>query len=175
MLNAGHGALHGTASSLLRRHGWLTAPETTFSVYGERGAIDILAFHPPTGSLLVIELKTDLVDISGLLAAVDRYRRLAPQLAARLGWEVSSVSCWVIFRDTATNRRRVSAHAGVLRSAFPADGNALRSWLAKPGGSVAGLSFIAIGDASALRIGVLVSGSGTNLQAILDTDRKSVV
>lgn len=147
MLNAGHGALHAGAAELLRRHAWLTAPETTFSVYGERGSIDILAFHPPSGSLLVIELKTDLVDVSGLLAAVDRYRRLAPQLAARLGWQVRSVSCWVIFRDTATNRRRVAAHAGVLRSAFPVDGNEMRSWLARPEGQVAGLSFIAIGAA----------------------------
>ncbi|MEO8511689.1 MAG: helix-turn-helix transcriptional regulator [Chloroflexota bacterium] len=145
MLNAGHGALHTGVAELLRRHAWLSAAETTFSVYGERGSIDILAFHPPTGSLLVIELKTELVDVSGLLAAVDRYRRLAPELATRQGWQVQSVSCWVIFRDTATNRRRVAAHAGVLRSTFHADGNEMRSWLARPKGRVAGLSFVAIG------------------------------
>jgi transcriptional regulator with XRE-family HTH domain len=144
MLNSGHGAMHASAASMLRQHAWLTAPETTFSIYGERGAIDILAFHPPTGSLLVIELKTDLVDVSGLLGAVDRYRRLAPQLAARLGWQVKTVSAWVIFRDSATNRRRVAAHAGVLRTAFPADGNQMRSWLARPSGAVAGLSFMAV-------------------------------
>jgi HTH-type transcriptional regulator/antitoxin HipB len=154
MLNAGHAAMDTSAAELLGRLRWLTAPETTFSVYGERGSIDILAFHAPTGSLLVIELKTDLVDLSGLLTAVDRYRRLAPQLAERLGWNVRTVSTWVLFRDSATNRRRVAEHAGVLRTAFPLNGNQMRSWLAKPSGAVAGLSFIAIGASGRRGTGV---------------------
>jgi len=41
-------------------------------VYGERGVIDILCFHSPTGSLLVIELKTEIVDVQDLVGGVDR-------------------------------------------------------------------------------------------------------
>ena len=90
MINAGHAAMHQAAAVRFIRTDWLLAPETTFSIYGERGSIDILAHHPPTASLLVVELKTDLVDVNGLMTAVDRYRRLAPdrprpRLGSRLG------------------------------------------------------------------------------------------
>jgi transcriptional regulator with XRE-family HTH domain len=81
MLNAGHAALHNAVARMLRGGAWILAPEVTFSIYGERGTIDVLAFHPQTQALLVIELKTQLVDVHGLLASVDRYRRLAPKIA----------------------------------------------------------------------------------------------
>jgi hypothetical protein len=42
--------------------------------------IDILAFHPLTGSLLVIELKTEIVSIEDLLMTMDvRVRERHPQ------------------------------------------------------------------------------------------------
>ena len=53
---------------------WMLAPEVSFSVYGERGVIDILAWHPGRRALLVIELKTDLVDMNELLGTFDRKR-----------------------------------------------------------------------------------------------------
>lgn len=142
MLNAGHAAMHDAVARLFRGHAWVLSPETTFAIYGERGVIDVLAFHPPNGSLLVIELKTELVDVQALIGAVDRYRRLAAQIARERGWRVQTVSCWVVFRDSATNRRRVSAHASVLRLAFPDDGRTMRRWLRQPRSVVAALSFI---------------------------------
>lgn len=142
MLNAGHAALHVSVARLFAATPWLLAPETTFAIYGERGVIDILSFHPPTGALLVIELKTDLVDVQQLVGSVDRYRRLAPRIARDRGWQVRSVSAWVVLRDTRTNRRRVAAHADVLRVAFPRDGRSARRWIAAPDGSIAALSFI---------------------------------
>lgn len=54
MINAGHAAMHEAAAARFSGTGWVLAPETTFSIYGERGAIDILAHHPPTASLLVV-------------------------------------------------------------------------------------------------------------------------
>lgn len=143
MLNAGHAAMHNSVARLLKGSPWLLAPEATFAIYGERGVIDILAFHPRTQALLVIELKTDLVDVHDLLASVDRYRRLAPKIARDRGWRAQSVSCWLIFRDTATNRRRVAAHAPVLQVAFPHDGRTMRRWLREPGSQIAAVSFVA--------------------------------
>jgi transcriptional regulator with XRE-family HTH domain len=142
MLNAGHAALHEAAVRLLMTSGWVSAPEATFAIYGERGAIDILAHHPDASALLVVELKTQLVDIQGLIGAVDRYRRLAPRLAADRGWQVRSVSAWVALTDSGTNRRRVAQHASVLRAAFPADGRRMRSWLLQPIEPVRALSFL---------------------------------
>jgi hypothetical protein len=73
---------------LSRGPGWSIAPEVSFSIWGERGLIDILAWHAPTRSLLVIELKTAIVDVSGLVGTVDRKRRLAPEIARSRGWQV---------------------------------------------------------------------------------------
>ena len=143
MLNAGHAAMHESAARLLAHARWLTAPEASFSIFGERGAIDILAFHPPTAALLVVELKTEIVDVQGLIGAVDRYRRLAPQIARERGWTPNSVSCWVLLRDTGSNHRRLATHVTVLRQAYPDDGRTMRAWLRRPSGAVAGLSFLA--------------------------------
>ena len=142
MLNSGHAAMHETAALQFAGTEWLLSAEVTFAIYGERGVIDILAFHPPTGALLVIELKTDVVDVQGLIGAVDRYRRLAPKIARERGWEVRSVSCWVLLRDMPSNHRRLAAHATVLRNAFPEDGRRMRGWLRRPFGTVAALSFL---------------------------------
>ena len=42
---------------LLVAAGWEVVPEATFNEFGERGSIDILAFHPKHGALLVVEVK----------------------------------------------------------------------------------------------------------------------
>jgi transcriptional regulator with XRE-family HTH domain len=126
MLNAGHAAMHEAAARDLAGSAWLTAAETTFAIYGERGIIDILAFHPDRRALLVIELKTDIVDVQGLIGAVDRYRRLAPRIARERGWISTSVSRWVLLRDSPSNHRRLAAHPTWLRKAFPADGRRRR-------------------------------------------------
>jgi transcriptional regulator with XRE-family HTH domain len=160
MLNSGHAAMHEAAARELGRAGWRTAAEATFAIYGERGAIDILAFHPPTGGLLVVELKTDIVDVQGLIGAVDRYRRLAPRIASERGWAPTSVSCWVVLRGTPANHRRLAAHATVLRNAFPVDGRRMRRWLARPAGTVAALSFLSVSHAPN------VSGTTSGVQRV---------
>ena len=142
LLNAGHAALHeAIARYLASLGGWEHAPEVSFAVYGERGVIDILAFHPATGSLLVIELKTELVSLEDLLGKMDVRIRHAVKIARDRGWAATSVSAWVILSDTRTNRRRASAHRAVLRSALPSDGHALRSWMIRPRGPIRALSF----------------------------------
>ena len=152
LMNAGHAALH----EALARHigqlpGWLHAPEVSFAIYGERGVIDILAFHPPTRSLLVIELKTELVSLEDLLTTMDVRMRHALTIARGRGWNAEFVSGWVVIAESATNRRRVAAHRSALRSAFPADGRAMRGWLHRPSGPIKALSFWANSTPSAVR------------------------
>ena len=145
LLNARHAAMHEIAARLFRTlPGWITAPEVSFSVYGERGVIDILARHEATKSVLVVELKTSVVDINDLLASMDRRARLAPRIAHNRGWPAASVSSWALIADTSTNRRRVGAHAAVLRTAFPSDGRAMHAWLRSPGGRIAAMSFLSV-------------------------------
>jgi transcriptional regulator with XRE-family HTH domain len=141
LLGARHSALaESVAAHLSKLPGWDQAPEVSFSIYGERGVIDILAFHRPTGSLLVIELKTAIVDVNELVGSVDRKRRLAARIAADRGWHPTSVSCWVIVAAGRTNRRRIEAHRTILRTAFPRSGRSMRAWLRRPVGRAAGLS-----------------------------------
>src|SRR5438477_1878403 len=82
LLNAGHSAMHEQMAQLFGKvPEWIVTPEVSFAVWGERGVIDILAFHLPTRRLLVIELKTAIADIQDLIGTLDRKRRLARQIA----------------------------------------------------------------------------------------------
>jgi hypothetical protein len=122
--------------------GWLALPEISFARGGERGVIDILAWHAATRSLLVIELKTRIVDVNALTATMDIRRRVARRLARDQGWEPSTVSIWVLVAPSRTNARILAEHRTVLRAKFPADGRSMRRWLARPDGDVAALSFL---------------------------------
>src|SRR5436190_6012771 len=142
LLNAGHSALHEAVARTFRDKmpAWVLAPEVSFAIYGERGVIDILAWHPSRRALLVIELKTDLADINEVVGTFDRKRRLAPRIALERGWDPVTVSAWLIIIDTRTNRRRVGAHGTMLGGALPEDGRAMARWLRDPSGAIAGLS-----------------------------------
>lgn len=143
LLGARHSAMHEALAKLFAAlPDWIAVPEVTFAIYGERGAIDILAWHGSTRSLLVIELKTELVDVQDMVGTLDRKVRLAPRIAAERGWAPASVSSWLVIAEGATNRRHVAAHASMLRAAYPEDGRALGRWLRTPGRRVAALSFL---------------------------------
>jgi transcriptional regulator with XRE-family HTH domain len=141
LLNAGHARLHEEIAKLLDSlPGWEHAPEVSFSIYGERGVIDILAFHAPSRSVLVVELKTELASLEDLLTVMSRRRRLAAQIAAERGWQALTVSSWVVVRGSEANERRIRRFAATLRAAFPADGHAIRTWLRRPAGTIDALS-----------------------------------
>ena len=142
MLNAGHSSLaEDTVAWITSLRGWELRPEVSFNVYGERGVIDLLAWHAATRTLLVIELKTDIVDVGELLGTFDRKRRLAARVAPDLGWRPARIGVALLVRESRTNRRRVAAHLATLRAALPDDGRALRRWLDAPAGSVAAIAF----------------------------------
>jgi transcriptional regulator with XRE-family HTH domain len=144
IVNARHSALHERlADRLSRAAGWVSAAEVSYSIWGERGVIDRLAYHRELGMLTVFEIKADLTDPAGLVAQVDRYRRLAPQIARSRGWVASRVSCWAVVADTDTNRQRLAAHRELLRGAFPADGRRLAALLREPAHPIDGLAFLA--------------------------------
>jgi hypothetical protein len=143
LADAHHAAMHEDAARLLARwEEWVAVPEVTFSAFGERGSIDILAWHAPTRSLLVIELKTELVDLQETVGTLDRKVRLATSIARARGWEPATVSSWLVVAESRTNRRAVARHAAFLRSRLPADGHALIAWLRRPAASIHALSFL---------------------------------
>ena len=122
--------------------GWAVRPEISFSIYGERGIIDLLAWHEDRRALLVIELKTEIVDVGETIGTLDRKARLATTVATDLGWAADRCSACLIVADGRTNHRRLSAHAATFRSALPDDGRRLRGWLRTPVGRVQALTFL---------------------------------
>jgi transcriptional regulator with XRE-family HTH domain len=143
LLGSRHSAMHEELARLFETlPEWITVPEVTFAIFGERGAIDILAWHEASRTLLVIELKTELVDVQETVGTLDRKMRLAAEVAAKRGWRPAVVASWLVVADSPTNRRRVAAHGAMLRSAYPADGRTMPGWLREPRGAVAALSFL---------------------------------
>lgn len=143
LLSARHARMHETMARFFGDlPDWTVEPEVSFSIYGERGIIDILAWHPTRRSLLVIELKTEIVDINDLLGTLDRKRRLAGDIARSRGWQPLAIGTWVVVAPGRSNRRAVAEHATVLRAKLPADGRAIRAWLEEPRGAIDALGFM---------------------------------
>jgi len=143
LVSARHSAMHETMARYFQRlPAWIVEPEVSFSIYGERGVIDILAWHPTSRMLLVIELKTEIVDLNDLLGTLDRKRRLAWTIARDRGWDPVGISAWVVVADSRTNRRTVATHSAVLRAKLPVDGRTVRGWLGTPQEPINGLSFL---------------------------------
>lgn len=145
VVGARHSALHElVARDMETRPAWVSVPEVSFSHYGERGVIDRLMYHPGRAALVVIELKTEIVDVNEVIGTLDRKVRRAPEIARQRGWDVPRdvvASAWLIVADSRTNRRRVHEHRAVLRSAYPLDGRSIASWLADPDRVIGCLSF----------------------------------
>jgi hypothetical protein len=95
---------------------WRTAPEASFSEWGERGRIDLFAAGVVGGvpRLHVVEVKVDLADLQDLFGSLDVKRRLAPAVARRLGWPGGEVSVVLAVASTAHNRAIVRRHAALF-------------------------------------------------------------
>ena len=127
---------------------WMVATEVSFSVFGERGSIDILAFHAPTRLVLIVEVKSVVPDVQATLVTIDRKERLALGIARDRGWQGDRVARLLVIRDDRTARRRVDRHATTFANAFPDRGRLVRSWLRSPdpGGPLRGLWFLSDGS-----------------------------
>lgn len=145
VMSSRHAGMAERVTRLLIAAGWEARPEVSFNWYGERGVVDLVAWHAATRTALLIELKTELADVNDLLAVTDRRRRLAATIVEPFGWQPATVAQWVAIADSRTNQRRLAAHRGLLRAAFPLDGRAIAGFLAQPGrhaGQFSALSFL---------------------------------
>lgn len=143
----GHSALVAVTTRLLRRLGWVVHAEVSFSIYGERGSIDLLAWHAPTRTLLVIEVKTSLNSIEETLRRQDTKVRLSGRIVnERFGWQPAATASLLVLPDDTTSRRRVSQHAAVLDVAFPVRGRQAHGWLRAPSEAGALLVHLSLPD-----------------------------
>jgi len=132
LLDARHAATVEQVVRILRAADWLVATEVSFNEFGERGSYDVLAFHPATGALLTIEVKTVVPDVQGTLSTFDRKVRLAPAVARRLGWRPTSTSKLLVIVDTRSSRQRVALLRDTFEAILPDRGWMVRRWIAAP-------------------------------------------
>jgi transcriptional regulator with XRE-family HTH domain len=151
LLDAAHAAIVDQVVGLLRGAGWVVAAEVSFNHFGERGSIDVLAFHAETRILLVVEVKSVVPDVQSTLVTLDRKQRLAAGIGRERGWNAASVATLLVIRDDRTARRRIAAHAETFGNAFPDRVAKIRSWIGAPDPkrTLHGLWFLS-GDRSAV-------------------------
>lgn len=145
LMDEGHATLLGRVAALLDGSGWITRTEVSYSVYGERGSIDLLAWHPQTRTLLVVEVKTEVTSVEATLRKHDEKVRLARRIAAeRFGWQAIATSRLLVLPDLSTPRRHVERHGRVMTAAYPIRGAAVRAWIRSPasGGTTSGILFV---------------------------------
>ena len=152
LLDGVHARLGEQTARLLGDLGWEVVAEMSYSEYGERGSIDILAFHEATSTLLVVELKSELTSIEDTLRRHDAKTRLAAKIArGRFGWAASNVARLLVLPDERTPRRRIQVHETLFTRTYPLRGWALRRWLAGPSDvappTVGGVLFLPSNDA----------------------------
>lgn len=158
LLDAAHATLCAAVKQRLDRWGWLVRVEVSYSRYGERGRIDLLAFHPATGLLLVVEIKTDFVDVQDLLGTMDVKVRLATHVASQFGWRVRTVIPAIVFLEDRAIRGRLG-RVDTLFDRFDLRGRKAMTWLRHPLIGPSGLlwftglpSSAAVGRVSAQRV-----------------------
>ena len=138
LLDADHSTLAAAVARELTRHGWVVRSEVSFNHYGDRGRIDLLALHPLRHVVIVVEIKTVLVDAQELLGVLDVKTRLAPMIARDLGWQADRIVPAIVVMESTTARRRIGQIEGLL-SRFETRGHTARAWLADPTAASSGL------------------------------------
>jgi DNA-binding Xre family transcriptional regulator len=151
LLDARHASLAESTIQRLLDAGWSVQPEVSYSVFGERGSIDLLAWHESSRTLLVIELKTELTSIEETLRRHDSKVRLAPGIAReRFGWDPAVVARLLVLPEDRTTRRRIEEHRATFRRVYPHGNAAVKRWLSNPQGAMAGILFLP--DTNAARV-----------------------
>jgi transcriptional regulator with XRE-family HTH domain len=136
--DADHATLAEATARWLERRDWLCAPERSFNRYGERGRIDLLGYYPATHTLLVIEIKSQIVEIQDLLGGLDRKTRLSREVARTLGWQSSAAVPLLVVAEGSTNRRRIARHQRLF-AGLALRGPAAVGWIRAPSGTPSGL------------------------------------
>jgi transcriptional regulator with XRE-family HTH domain len=109
-----HAAIVDALAAWFRAAGSLVEAEASFSEWGERGRIDLLAVDPRTGTLVIVEAKTQLLDLQDLFGSMNVKERLAATIAKRRGWTVRRRVSVLAVASTAANRQVVRRHPSLF-------------------------------------------------------------
>jgi transcriptional regulator with XRE-family HTH domain len=142
LLDAAHAGLVEEIVNRLQRVSWETIVEASYSIRGERGSVDVLGLHRPTGEVLVVEVKAVVPDSQATIHSTDRKVRLAAEVARERNWPCKGVSRLLVVGESTTARRRIDQLDATYRSVFPARGRSVAAWLRQPAGHISGIWFL---------------------------------
>jgi transcriptional regulator with XRE-family HTH domain len=132
LVDARHAALQNDVAGLLSRAGWTVRPEVSFNHYGDRGRVDLLAFHPGLRAVLVLEIKSALGDIQETLGRLDVKLRLSSGLTRDAGWTDATLAIpALVIGDSRAARRIVDGYSALL-AGFPMRGRPATAWVRHP-------------------------------------------
>jgi transcriptional regulator with XRE-family HTH domain len=144
LLDEEHARLIGAMSRRLSDAGWEVVVEATYSEFGERGSVDVLAARRDLLAMVVVEVKSELVAIESTLRKLDEKVRIAHGSLGRerFGFRPRLVGRLLVLPSTNVARRRVARSSDVLDVALPDRAGRVRSWLSAPDRGLAGIQFV---------------------------------
>jgi transcriptional regulator with XRE-family HTH domain len=143
LLDAEHAMLVEECVRRLRAEGWEPLVEYSFNHFGDRGSVDVVAWHAARRALLIVEVKSRIVDLQALTGSIDRKVRVVPALLARDRlWRAAHLGVVLVIAETTANRQQVRRHPATFGAAFPAGTIEVRRWLRSPDGSLRGTWFL---------------------------------
>lgn len=114
-----HTRCSGYVGRRLRKASLAVAREVEL-VHGRvHGWIDLLAFDPRTGTLVIVEIKTRVDDLGALERQLGWYERRAFHVARELGWEPRRLSAWLLLLASDEVDAALRDNREALRTAFP--------------------------------------------------------
>jgi len=141
-----HSHCSGYVGRRLGRDGWLVKREVEV-VHGRwHGWVDLLAFHPATRALVIVEIKTRLDDVGAVERQLSWYEREARGLATVLGWRPARVHSWLLVLASEEVEIAVRRQRAILSEGFPVRAAEMRTVLAGTARDEAGQRGLALID-----------------------------
>ena len=124
-----HARCCGYVARQLKQRGWEVQTEVEIGEGRYRGWIDILAYRPSYGALLVIEVKTEIDDFGRVLRTVGWYVRSSRDAARAFGWRPRFVLPVLIALATVETDARLTMNADLVRNDLPGGAEHLVAWI----------------------------------------------
>ena len=155
--------VHAHCSGYIERRlitaGWKTAREVEVHQGRSHGWIDLLAFDPQTGTLLVIEVKTRLDDLGAIERQLAWYERSSWTVARDLGWEPRRTTSWLLLLASEEVERGIRVNRKTLESSFPRRAADMLEDLVSPNRIPPGARALALVDPTSRRRAWLIRSS----------------
>lgn len=118
--------------------GWTVVEEVEIVDGRLHGWIDVLAYEPTSGCVLVTEVKTELHDLGEIERTMGWYERSAWRASARLGWRPRSVVGVLFVLATSAVEQRLGENSEAIKRIYRVRGTAMSDWLDGPRGPFEG-------------------------------------